>query len=353
MEISELNRAFGAFSPSEEQRSEMLGRILDGEPDNRKMRRVKKPVAVFIAAAVLLAATGAAAVGFSRDILNYFHVSEENKTVFDDAWTPVYRSHTFRNGWTVEVQRMYTGLGSAAILVDVAAPEGVVLDGERYSLKYFWDEADYRSDGIGGGFADFIPDENKADGRVSFLVTARSDCLEPASLLGLETEFYPYQLIEYSDGQGAEETFDFVGGSWTVDLDIKLSDYPSGFLQKVGRPLKFEEETGTLERVYLSPIAIFCEFQAPGNTGSYAVWDLTLDESNVYLNTRSGGAIQMDGVWTGCMDLHTGRMETGYWPERVLDPEEIVSITVLGQTFPLEDLVPVTETELLADSSGQ
>ena len=55
MEISELNRAFGAFSPSEEQRSEMLGRIFEAEHRHGPRKKPKK-LAVVLAAALLLTA---------------------------------------------------------------------------------------------------------------------------------------------------------------------------------------------------------------------------------------------------------------------------------------------------------
>lgn len=349
MELRELNRAFEQFSPTLAQREALGRRILEQAP-GLGSKRNRIPV-VLAAAVGILAASGAAAVttGFGQHILDYFGVPQREESLFAQEWRPVELAHTFLNGWSVEVRQMYTDLYSAGLLVDVSAPEGVVLDGERYSLRYFWDEADYRSTRMGGGRADFIPDENKTDGRVSFLVTARSINLEPGSFLGLETEFYPYQLIEYSDGQGAEETFDFVGGSWTVDLDITLSPQASGFVAPIKRSFTVGEEEVILEHIYLSPLTVFYTIRSPqGGSFPEQMWGA----ENVLISLRSGETICMGepiaGTAWGGPEAESSEAprryifsRIGYRPERVFDPEEAVSLTILGQTFPLENLTPV------------
>ena len=228
----DIYRVFEQVKPTRSQEEAMLERLFLEERKGRPMKLMKKTIAVLAAAALLLTTCAFAAVtGLGRQVLDYFGVRQEDEALFSQEWEPVGLSHTFQNGWTVDVNQMYTGLYSAAILVDVTAPEGVVLDGDNYSLKYWWEETgDPWPLRMGGGRPDYLPDGNSADGKVSFLITAV--CLEdPASLLGLETKFYPYRLTEYSEG--VEETFDFVGGHWTTDLTITLSEQASGFVQPV------------------------------------------------------------------------------------------------------------------------
>ena len=256
---------------------------------------------------------------------------------------------------------MYTGLYSAAILVDVTAPEGVVLDGDSYSLEYWWEETgDPWPLRMGGGRPDYLPDGNSADGKVSFLITA--DCHEdPASLLGLETKFYPYRLTEYDYSEGVEETFDFVGGHWTTDLTITLSEQASGFVQSVGQPLTVEGEEVLLDSVYLSPIAAFYGIRRSGDDPfSDSIWEVMIssNDASPVLTTQSGETVRMAEQVYG---RAVGETETvsygmfertyalpgctfarvGYRPERVFDPAEIASITIFGRTFHLDGLVPV------------
>lgn len=350
MELHELNRAFDQFSPTQEQKEAMCRRLLEPEPPKKPHSRRKKIPVVLAAAAAILAASGAAAVttGFGSHILDYFGVPEEETDLFSQEWVPVGQSHTFRNGWTVEVQQMYTGLYSAGLLVDVTAPEGVVLDGDIYSLGCYWDETALWPNRIGGQSVDYIPDSAPDDGRVSFLVTIDSTTEDPASLLGLETEFYPYRLTEISTDDGTEQTFDFVGGSWTVDLDFTLSERASGFLQRVDRPLTAGGEEVILEEVYLSPLSVCYSIRTQeGVPFSGTAWDACTPAYNapVVLTLRSGETVALDSFlngWAQRTDTSGYTFaQTGYRPERVFNPEQVVSLTILGQTFPLDQLTPV------------
>ena len=359
MEDRDIYRVFEQVKPTRSQEEAMLERLFLEERKRRPMKLMKKTIAVLAAAALLLTTCAFAAVtGLGRQVFDYFGVRQEDEALFSQEWEPVGLSHTFQNGWTVDVNQMYTGLYSAAILVDVTAPEGVVLDGDNYSLKYWWEETgDPWPLRMGGGRPDYLPDGNSADGKVSFLITA--DCNEdPASLLGLETKFYPYRLTEYDYSEGVEETFDFVGGHWTTDLTITLSEQASGFVQSVGQPLTAEGEEVLLDSVYLSPIAVFYSVRSIGDDPfSDSVWN-DLGISSVALVTQSGETILMAEQVYG---RAAGETETvsygmfertyalsgctfarvGYRPEWVFDPAEIASITIFEQTFPLDGLVPV------------
>ena len=360
MEDHDIYRVFEQVKPTRSQEEAMLERLFLEERKGRPMKLMKKTIAVLAAAALLLTTCAFAAVtGLGRQVLDYFGVRQEDEALFSQEWEPVGLSHTFQNGWTVDVNQMYTGLYSAAILVDVTAPEGVVLDGDNYSLKYWWEETDNPwPPRIGGRSLDYLPDGNSADGKVSFLITAV--CLEdPVSLLGLETKFYPYRLTEYSEG--VEETFDFVGGHWTTDLTITLSEQASGFVQSVGQPLTVEGEEVLLDSVYLSPIAAFYGIRPSGDDPfSDSIWEVMIssNDASPVLTTQSGETVRMAEQVYG---RAAGETETvsygmfertyalpgctfarvGYRPERVFDPAEIASITILGQTFPLDGLVPV------------
>ena len=54
MELRELNRAFDQFSPTQEQKEAIRARLLHAERKRRPMKRMKKTIAVLVAAALLL-----------------------------------------------------------------------------------------------------------------------------------------------------------------------------------------------------------------------------------------------------------------------------------------------------------
>lgn len=352
MEDRDIYRVFEQVKPTRSQEEAMLERLFSEERKGRPMKLMKKTIAVLAAAALLLMTCAFAVVtGLGRQVFDYFGVRQEDEALFSQEWEPVGLSHTFQNGWTVDVNQMYTGLYSAAILVDVTAPEGVVLDGDNYSLKYWWEETgDPWPLRMGGGRPDYLPDGNSADGKVSFLITA--DCHEdPASLLGLETKFYPYRLTEYDYSEGVEETFDFVGGHWTTDLTITLSEQASGFVQSVGQPLTVEGEEVLLDSVYLSPIAVFYSVRSSRDDPLCdSIWEVLISSSaaSPVLTTQSGETVLMAeqvygraaGEPENGLPGYTS-VRVGERPERVFDPAEIASITIFGQTFPLDGLVPV------------
>ena len=158
-----------------------------------------------------------------------------------------------------------------------------------------------------------------------------------------------------------EETFDFVGGHWTTDLTITLSEQASGFVQSVGQPLTVEGEEVLLDSVYLSPIAAFYGIRPSGDDPfSDSIWEVMIssNDASPVLTTQSGETVRMAEQVYG---RAAGETETvsygmfertyalsgctfarvGYRPERVFDPAEIASITIFGRTFPLDGLVPV------------
>ena len=124
-----------------------------------------------------------------------------------------------------------------------------------------------------------------------FWVPAARGGLHPSAL---ETKFYPYRLTEYSEG--VEETFDFVGGHWTTDLTITLSEQASGFVQSVGQPLTVEGEKVLLDSVYLSPIAAFYGIRPSGDDPfSDPIWEVMIssNDASTVLTTQSGETVRM------------------------------------------------------------
>ena len=111
-----------------------------------------------------------------------------------------------------------------------------------------------------------------------------------------------------------------------------------------------EGEEILLDSVYLSPIAVFYSVRSIGDDPfSDSVWN-DLGISSVALVTQSGETILMaEQVYgTAAREPKNGLPGYGYTfiqmgerPERVFDPAEIASITIFGQTFPLDGLVPV------------
>lgn len=142
-----------------------------------------------------------------------------------------------------------------------------------------------------------------------------------------------------------------MGGHWTTDLTITLSEQASGFVQSVGQPLTVEGEEVLLDSVYLSPIAVFYSVRSSRDDPLCdSIWEVLISSSaaSPVLTTQSGETVLMAeqvygraaGAPENGLPGYTS-VRVGERPERVFDPAEIASITILGQTFPLDGLVPV------------
>ena len=113
MEDRDIYRVFEQVKPTRSQEEAMLERLFSEERKGRPMKLMKKTIAVLAAAALLLTTCAFAAVtGLGRQVLDYFGVRQEDEALFSQEWEPVGLSHTFQNGWTVDVNQMYTGLYS-------------------------------------------------------------------------------------------------------------------------------------------------------------------------------------------------------------------------------------------------
>ena len=84
MDDRDVRRVFRQVRPAREQEEAMLGRILDGEPENRGMRRIKKPVLV-LAAALAVTVCAGAGIALRQAQTRYFDTPEEAWSALREA----------------------------------------------------------------------------------------------------------------------------------------------------------------------------------------------------------------------------------------------------------------------------
>lgn len=342
MELHELDRTFEQFSPTPEQERAMLDRLLNGERKDTPVKKRKKVTVVFAAAALLLACAFTVAAGLDQRLLNYLEVEPEKAYLLSDAAVQVEESHTYANGWTLDVVQTFADRYSALILVDVTAPEGTDLSGERQALDGNVWVVDW--DGQRGGWEygfRVLEEENAAGNCQSYLLSVYP-CAGSDSLLGAEVEFTPEQFRYLKDG--AWEEVDLTEEEWTFLLTF--SDEDVGLSFDVERPILVDGFGLTLEGLYLSPISFSLELDE--GTASLEDTQLNLNSfmrdwnENVILHTSSGEEIKVNGFYQASLSYKSDRSDREYGRicyalEQVIQPEEIVSVTLCGQTFFLND----------------
>lgn len=345
MEISELNRAFGAFAPSKEQRAEMLERILNGQPKKGTVRRIKKPAAILIAAAVMLATCAfAVASGVSPALLRYLGMEPEEAPLLSPMAIPMDLAVT-DNGCTLEVKQVLADRYSVLILTEFTAPEGTVLDGEVYSLASgrdglqtaFPQFSDFHAGSCSWGFGwTLLEDEDPADNRISLLYTLEAMSGTP-ELLGSTVSFTLDQLRE-----GTPEVSQTVfRGNWSFRITLPAED--SGRTYSLREPVAVDGRELLCTSVYLSPLSLVVEFDEDEAQAADLFHRLSQDGTKrISLHTRDGETIGLGTIrWMNTYTDQPGQphqLEGGrfsFQPERILDPSEIASVTLLGTTLSL------------------
>lgn len=136
----------------------------------QKMKKIR--FGALLLAGVLCAGSMAVYAAFRMDkrIAQELGVSSSGaRDAFEEGGNEI-RSSTTVEGWTLSVEQAVGDRNCAYLLLDLAAPEGTVLDADNYFLdcQPFFEDAG--SGGWGGWGVELLEDENPNDNRLSFLV---------------------------------------------------------------------------------------------------------------------------------------------------------------------------------------
>lgn len=348
MDDRDFKRVFDQVKLSPERQEAMLEHLLDGEKRRKGIKPMKKTVVVLVAAALMLMACAFTVVsGLDERIINYLESGKEKEALIAQSWSQVNESHTYDNGWTVEVKQILSDRYSAVILTDVIVPEedmpqeGEKLLGLEMNLRFL--DGDHRDSG-GGTVVVYDPRDNDDldDRRFSMLLKA-SMMAGRGDFTGRQVELIPERIVR-SPGDPIQ-----LSDEWSCTVTLPESDPGQTF--SVEEDLKIKTETISQWEVYLSPIHLAVTLHGPTNSIRECVtWPFD-PEKNVSVTLSDGRTIPMSygGVrddWHMNYDEEKGNPEESeglmvFSPEEFLDPAEVISVTILGQTFSLDGLTPV------------
>ena len=186
-----------------------------------------------------------------------------------------------------------------------------------------------------------LEDENPEDNRVSFLwQRGPSTFLKSGtqSLIGCEISLRPTWLTR---GGSRGVIADFRGDQRT--FTVQLPEKDSGWTYHLGLPFQVDEETMTLEELYISPIGVACSISGtPNDSRMWGPPGLSGIYDSLVLNMANGDLVAMSQSVRQTYNPETGEGRLVFQTERIIEPENVLSVTLLGQTFSLDDLQPVT-----------
>ena len=346
MDEDKLKRVFDQIKPTQEQERVMLDRLLTEQKEVKPVSRMKKMPAVLAAAAVLLLACAfTVATGLDQRFAALFGAGEQETRLIKDGVVQVDQRHTYENGWTVEVEQMLVDRYTLAVLLDVIGPEETALWGEDYSVLATSDiEPESEENGVGGWVSGSIvlPDDDPGDHHISILWYRGPTTYLQAdaqTFLGGEFTITPLRLVEKTT---FENLADF--SQERHDFCVKLPDQDSGRQYEAGLPIQVGEDNMVLQSLYVSPISV--AFMIQGEENDFRMWGpaaFSEIESTTVLNLLDGQTASVGRTVSQSYNPDTGMGEFVFQLNQIVDPDEVTSLTILGQTFSLGGLLPVEE----------
>ena len=317
MTSHDLNRAFEAFAPTAEQEQAMLDRLLTEQKEVRPVNRIKKMTVVLVAAALMLMACAfTMATGLDQSIVEYFKGEPEDASLMSAGIVPVEQSHTYDNGWTVEIKQVLMDRNSITALVELTAPEGVVpeLEYRIFDMEPVITNAQGEELLLGGvpreiPLEDPDPEDNQATILWSYDVLLGVEEMWGGSFTLIPRQFFwstKEGPVQFSDG-------------WSCTGTLPSED--AGLLYRMDEPFSLEGKELGLKSIYISPIRFV----------------FTLED---------GSIVKMEeGIYSASADQtgETDDCRIQFQPEKLVDPENVTAVTLYGQTFSLNGLQPVTE----------
>ena len=304
------------------------------------MKPVKKTVAVLVAAALLLMACAFTVVtGLDQRFVAYFRGTEEDAQQVSGGVVGVEESFQYENGWTVNIVQVLADRYSMAVLSEVVAPAGTVLDGEAYYFELGIElppSARNQPASSGWGYGPVIlEDEDPGDNRLTFLQTKGARELGAKDLLGQSVTLTPKWLMESG---GKKLNVDFSREEQEQSCTVALPEQDSGRTYALSAPIQVDGETITLSELYLSPISAAFVLQGEMEERALEESDLARIEEDASLHLADGTEVSIRRMVSQTTDEATGAVHSIFQTDMILEPEDVTAITLLGQTFSLDGL---------------
>lgn len=354
MEKRELERMFDRLAPTPEQEQAVLDRLLELEKEETPVKNVKRIFVFGLAAALMVISCAAAAVtGIDQRLAQYFGAeSEEDLGLIEPADVAVNESHTYPNGWTVEISQVLADRLSLAVLVDITAPEGTVLSGEE-ELALRLTQLDSQGNQIVSGgpqmrFVHQLEDGSPADNHMTVLWQVRkAQGEESVPYTGGSLELTPLAVYFQKGDQMVPARFNDGGADTWWSCTVDLPDTDPGITYSMDQPLTIGRAQIRLTGIYLSPLSLTVyvedkeqDLRAPEwedpeehqeEWEDYWEMQQLVWEDNVFLDLRDGTQLAAAGSQGKVVGVsYTFRFD------QILDPEDVVSVTLFGQTFELK-----------------
>ena len=353
---------------SDEAKARMAARLADAATKEQPMntsiipaRRKRLPLAAAVAAIALVLGLGGVAyatgslVSVERFVSHLFGAEEARVEVVDKVGRPVGVAQS-SNGVTVSADAIIGDKTNVAVIFSISKDDGSAFEGVEATddgllpLGFSDDlEVDFPlltqiTQGYGATGSAYFYDADPTNNAIQLVETRsfESDGSSQISLIGRTMTAHFSTLKLYGDG----EPVVLADGSW--DLSFPLDYEDASITLPAGQDFKVSGIPATIDELTISPIALHLRYTAQqkvawtsGESGRMSEHDTKLTDSLLGVEVTLTMA---DGTTVAVENNHGGRInesgevadcETNIFFDRILDLDEVASVTIGGTTVEL------------------
>lgn len=301
----------------------------------KRKRWSRRGIVVLAAAAICvstLTVAVAAAFDMSPAFQKFFGVNDESDiALLNAAGDPVVASDV-KGGYAVDVKGVVGDKRSVNILFELTAPEGeTVSDMYRFAESCIWIDTVHSM----GWHVAQIDDGNPHDNKGSYVISCTTDDNFSGEKVSLTLGNLVDDSIETEDFDDPSKILE--AGEWKLEFTMDYRDTSKTY--KVNKKLSFNGEEVTLKSMSLSPLSATFELKSKldlENMEMNAKGNLLTDASGNYavsIQMKDGSVIrEFSGGGSGSHGL---KSVVTIQFAKVIDPEDVASVTYQGLTVPV------------------
>ena len=382
--VNDYRTSMNELHFSREARTRMAARLADAAAAERPARTRPTPtrrrrLSLAAAAAALAFALGLGGVAYAtgslvsvqRFVSHLFGGQEPKVEIVDKVGRPIGVAQSV-GGVTVSADAIIGDKSNVAVVFSIARDDGrpfegiEPLDNDLLPLGFSVDlDVDFPpilqvTQGMGSTGSSYFYDADPTDNAIQLVETRSYTGADGLSLAGRTMTAHLADLTLFGEGEPTV----IAPGTWKLSFPLNYEDasveLPSGQSFELegfreddaaGTREQLDGITATIDELFLSPIALHLRYTAhqevtwtSGESGRESEHDSQLADTllgvTVVLTLADGSTVELTGNGGGFISASEGEAlcETSIFFDRILDLNEVASITIGGTTIALEGI---------------
>lgn len=335
---NELKKLSEALDPTTEQKERMFSAILAKSRSTEKRgitfaKHFKAGLAAAVIACFLLTTAFAATVfGLDAKFVSFLKpASDEQSEYLANGAYVVDKQASNKNG-TLEVKQILGDENTVYILMDFTAPDGTVLDAERYRFDPIKSDYSTRLGEFYGSAFMKIEDDDPSDNKISLIMLIGSEHTMAGETMTLHLEDL---YASYDQASNIPEAI-AVPGEWNISFPLNFKNASRSF--NINKPVALYGESFQMETASVSPLSISLTITGDFRTsiGDNKDFDIVFPVSLVF----DDGSILTAACDTAQASAHASytnnKLAITQRFHQVIDSDRVRAVIIFDQEFALQ-----------------